>query len=397
MPKFQDKAEDSFNAFIERTSIQYTIKGKFSGLTFAIKDIIDVAGCRTTAGSAALKDNRAATNSFVASKILEEGGTIIGKTNTDEFAMDATGITSFFGPCLNPYDVNRICGGSSGGSAAAVASGLADVGIGTDTGGSTRIPASLCGVYGFKPSHGLIPMDGIIPFSKSLDTVGFITRNIATMESVARGMLSKKLEENIVKRTSKTLRAAYFSSGSSDETEALKDMVFRSLKDVQEINFDNFIKTGFDLRRKIVAKEGAEYHKSEFGNSISLYQPQIRKFIEIGNNVTASAYNEALQKSEGLRQTYRNLFEQFDVILSPTTEISAPLIKDVMEKPDFYRELLVRNTGFFNVVNAPSISIPAPVGSHMPVGLMASSHENQDLKLLDMAREIDSALSKIKN
>ncbi len=389
---YQDN--DRFNSFITRATVKPQKWGEFSGITFAIKDIIDVEGQKTTAGSAILKDNIALTNSYVASKILGLGGTIAGKTNTDEFAMDATNITSFFGPCLNPQDPARICGGSSGGSAAAVSTRLADVGIGTDTGGSTRIPASLCGVYGFKPTTGWIPMDGVVPFSRTLDTVGILAGNLSMVRKVFNG-LSHGHDQNKSK-TSKNqiLHAAYFTSKGSRESGELKDMVFDNIPDVREIDFEKFLAEGFKIRRKIVAKEGADYHFARYGELVQDYQPQIRKFLEIGRGISDTEYKEALQESCELKVKYRELFSDFDVILCPTTEIPAPAINEVKSRPDYYRELLVRNTGFFNAVFAPSISLPVKMENSMPIGLMASSYEGNDKELLDISASIEKRLKK---
>ncbi len=388
------QGEDRFNSFITRATVKPHGEGEFSGMTFAIKDIIDVEGQKTTAGSAILKDNIALADSYVASKILGLGGTIVGKTNTDEFAMDATNITSFFGPCHNPHDPARICGGSSGGSAVAVSTRLADVGIGTDTGGSTRIPASLCGVYGFKPTTGWIPMDGVVPFSRTLDTVGILARDLPTVKKVFRNLSKEHLQNNSNFPVKGNLRAAYFTSGGSKESCELKDMVFDSMPETIEIDFEKFINEGFDVRRKIVAKEGADFHLAKYGELIKDYQPQIRKFLEIGQEITDTEYREALGRSSELRERYRELFSEFDVILSPTTEISAPTISEVKKRPDYYRGLLVRNTGFFNAVFAPSISLPVKMESGMPFGLMASSYEGDDTGLLDISALIEKMLKK---
>lgn len=383
--------EDKFNSFITRTTIKSKNHGEFSGITFAIKDIIDVEGLNTTAGSAILKGASARSNSYIASKILELGGVITGKTNTDEFAMDATNVTSFYGPCLNPNDPTRICGGSSGGSAAAVKACLADVGIGTDTGGSTRIPASLCGVYGFKPTTGSIPMDGVIPFSYTLDTIGILARRLPLIQKVFNNIITTSTGNS--KTHKGTLRVGYFTSKRSPESVELRNIVLQSLPEVTEIDFRKFLSEGFDIRRKIVAKEAAEYYLQKYRDQINYFQPQTKKFIQIGQGISQADYKAALQKSIQLKEDYRNLFNDFDLILCPTTEISAPKIADVRSQPDYYRELLVSNTGFFNVVFAPSISLPIYTTGKMPIGLMCSSYEGNDSNLLEMSNFI---LNKLK-
>lgn len=385
--------KDKYNALIDRQNVRRSIGGYFSNITFAVKDIIDVAGIRTTCGSALLKENVAISDSFIASRILELGGTIIGKTNTDEFAMDATNLTSYFGPCLNPNDMTRICGGSSGGSAASVAGGLSDVGIGTDTGGSTRIPASLCGIFGLKPTTGLIPMDGIIPFSKTLDTVGVMAGDIPNIKRVLLGLIPNGAKIKARVKRKSLLRVGFFSSGGSIESEMLKELVFDLFDEALEIDFQKILREGFNIRRAIVAKESSDFHQKMFGDSIDCYQPQTKKFLEIGKKITDKDYRQSLEKIKSLKETYKDLFSDVDVILCPATEITAPKITEVKASPDYFRELLVKNTGFFNVVFAPSISIPVRFRRHMPIGLLASSIEGEDFSLISLAETIHQKIN----
>ncbi len=379
---------DPWNAFISLQTFKSSVKGIFSGLSFAIKDIIDVEGIRTTAGSFILEKNVARSNATIVSRILDLGGTIVGKANTDEFAMDVTNLTSYYGPCLNPFDKKKICGGSSGGSAAAVSTGLADVGIGTDTGGSTRIPGSLCGVFGFKPTTGSIPTSGVIPFSRTLDTIGILSRDISTTRTAFKGLVEGPPSTDKRRIELKNLRVGFFSSSDSKQSKFFRDEVSDVFPNTIELDFDGFLERGFKIRRTIVAKEGADYHTSNFSDKMDLYHPQVRKFIEIGRKITEEEYVDAIEKSGEIKSDYEEVFKEVDIILCPTTEISAPSIDEVKHSPDYYRELLVRNTGFFNVVKAPSISIPVHFDGNLPIGLMVSSIENKDLDLLNYAEKI---------
>ncbi|KAJ3317827.1 Trimeric GatFAB AmidoTransferase(AdT) complex subunit [Boothiomyces sp. JEL0866] len=155
--------------------------GKLAGIPIAIKDNFATADLQTTCGSKILSNYNSPIESTVVRKLKEAGGLIIGKSNMDEFGMGSFNANSFYGPTLNPIDLTRVCGGSSGGSAAAVAAGFCEAAIGSDTGGSVRLPASYCGVYGFKPSYGSISRYGLIPYANSLDTVGILSKNIDTV------------------------------------------------------------------------------------------------------------------------------------------------------------------------------------------------------------------------
>lgn len=385
--------EDMSNAFIRRTRIREKMQGEFSNLTFALKDIIDVKGIATTAGSAALINRIPKKNSYVSRRILALGGTIVGKTNTDEFAMDATNLSSAFGPCLNPLDHSRICGGSSGGSAAAVSAGLSDIGIGTDTGGSTRIPASLCGVYGFKPSTGLIPMDGVIRFSSTLDTIGIISRDISSLKKVFLGLLPGKMKLKKCVKSPRQLKVGFFKSSNTDESEHIRRIVYKVYDTTFEINFSRKIAEGFKVRRNIVTREAAKFHLANHPDLIEKYQPQTKKLLRIGTRIRDSDYLDSLSKMSNLESEYLEIFDEIDLLVAPTTEISAPTIAEVLKSRDYYRELLVRNTGFFNVVGAPSISIPLYQKGKMPIGVMISSYRYDDLNLLTIAQRMSRELN----
>src|SRR6202040_5201 len=159
-------------------------RGPLHGIPIALKDLIDTAGVRTTAGSAVFKDRIPSEDATVVRKLKEAGAVFLGKLNMHEFAFGATSVTSFYGAVVNPYAADRIAGGSSGGSAAAVAAGLCYAALGSDTGGSIREPAAFCGIVGLKPTYGAVSNRGVIPLSWSLDTLGPLTRTVADSATV---------------------------------------------------------------------------------------------------------------------------------------------------------------------------------------------------------------------
>ena len=177
------RSDDDFGAFVPgpRTEIAPTGSGAFDGLTFVVKDLIDVAGTVTGGGNPDWHEQQelATTSAVVVQRFLQAGAAMVGKTVTDELAFSLEGENEHYGTPINPRCPERLPGGSSSGSAVAVAAGLADVGLGTDTGGSVRVPASFCGLYGYRPTHGRVPMTGVIPFAPSFDTVGLFARTPA--------------------------------------------------------------------------------------------------------------------------------------------------------------------------------------------------------------------------
>src|SRR6476660_5866814 len=198
----QTISPEQSGAFIEKFTVPPTKDGPLRGLTFAVKDLIDVAGHRTGCGNPTwlAAHPPAAVNAFCVEQLLAVGATCIGKTITDEFAFSLLGENFHYGTPLNPAAPDRVPGGSSNGSASAVACGLVDFAIGTDTGGSVRVPASNCGIWGWRPSHGLISVAGVMPFSPTLDTVGVFARDVNVLQRVAAVLLATDTSINELSR-----------------------------------------------------------------------------------------------------------------------------------------------------------------------------------------------------
>ncbi|AHC51251.1 amidase [Sulfolobus acidocaldarius SUSAZ] len=383
-----EELNSRYNIFTRLVNIKKRDKGRLSNLKFSIKDIIDIKGVPTTAGSRILNNYIPDSNAYVVEKILEEGGEIIGKTNTHEFAMGATNTSSIFGPVKNPYDVERISGGSSGGAAVSVALGLVDVGVGTDTGGSVRIPAALCGVIGFKPSIGLIPTDGIIPFSWSIDTVGFLVKDMQTLNRVLEVTLTDKTV--LVSQIRRKPRVGLFLFGDDEVSRVLKPIVdtLNNYFDIKEIHNEILEKYSGDVRRKIVLPEAYSYHKKWFNERKDDYFPDVRRLLENGSKILGYEYVDALRLRHVLIREYMKIFSDVDVLISPTTKVVAPKISEVIGNELTFREKLVSNTEIFNVTGAPSISIPVTQLNGLPVGLMVSGELYQDGTVLDIAKRI---------
>lgn len=391
-----EELNTKYNIFITINRMKCRDKGKLRDLKFGIKDIILTKGVRTTAGSKILKDFIPNENAYVIDKILAEGGEIIGKTNTHEFALGATNTSSLIGPAKNPYDPERISGGSSGGSAVAVALGLVDVGIGTDTGGSVRIPASLCGVIGFKPTYGIIPTDGVIPFSWTFDTIGFLAKDISLIRRTIEALAENKIPFISYSKRRPTLGLFLF--GDYETSKALEPVINKlsSYFDLVEVESELLIKYSRIVRKNIALAEASSYHMKYYDKYKELYSSDVRKLIEEGFKISATDYVNSLRIRKILLEEYFFIFKKIDALISPTTRIVAPKIKDVIGNELKYRDSLIANTEIFNTLGAPSISIPVTKLNDLPVGLMISGEPYKDGTVLDIAEEIMGIVGFIK-
>ncbi|BCU70504.1 amidase [Stygiolobus caldivivus] len=391
-----ESLNSKYNIFITIKRVKERERGKLSGLKFAIKDIIDVKGLPTTAGSRFLH-YIPETNAYIVQKILNEGGEIIGKTNTHEFAMGATNTSSLIGPAKNPIDPERISGGSSGGSAVAVALGLADIGVGTDTGGSIRIPASLCGVIGFKPTTGLISTEGVIPFSWTFDTVGFLTKDIKLLSKILDSVLDNKIP--LVYQAKRKPKIGLFLFGDDIASKTLLKFVNKLSNYYDIVEIDNRIirKYASFVRKTIALSEAYSYHKRWFEIQKQNYSEDVKKLLEIGKSILGYEYVESLRIRNVIIREYIKIFSKVDVLISPTTKAPAPKIADVVGKELEYRDILISNTEIFNVVGAPSISIPVEKVDNLPIGLMISGLPYEDGVVLDIAERILGIVGFISN
>ncbi len=394
-----DKLEEinsQLNSFITIHKIEPANSGPLSNITFGIKDIIYTRGIKTTAGSKILRDFVPDDNAWVVQKILDSGGTILGKTNTHEFAFGATGTSSIAGPAKNPVDRDRITGGSSSGSIAAVASRMVDVGIGSDTGGSIRIPASLCGVPGFKPTRGRVPLDGIMPLSWTLDTIGISALRIDIIRKVFSILSQEKQGPTASANLREKPRLGKFlfdHSGYSSKLEPVMNELEKHFE-IADAELPLLHEKGAEVRRNITLAEAATYHKQYFETRSNDYSPDVRHLIELGREMKAMEYVESLRQRDKIMREYSSSFGEYDLIVSPTTRIPAPRIDSVLGNEMDYRDDLISNTELFNVVDAPSISIPVAKSNGLPLGLMISGALFQDDLVLDVAEKVLEIIAK---
>jgi aspartyl-tRNA(Asn)/glutamyl-tRNA(Gln) amidotransferase subunit A len=383
------------------------LRGPLHGIPIALKDNIDTAGIRTTAASSLYDDRVPDQDAEVARRLKDAGAILIGKTNLHEFAMGGTNATSYYGPVRNPWALDRNPGGSSGGSAAAVAAGLCFGALGTDTGGSIRIPAAYCGVVGLKATYGLVSIRGIIPLTFSLDHCGPITRTVEDAALMLNALAGyDKLDIASVDHSKEDYaaamkqpvaglrlgipRAPFFDLLDADvakSVEAAIGVLAKLTRSVKEVTLPS-------VRDISLAGEANAYHEEMFGRLPERYQIPTRRNLQNNANRKASEYVRARWKLELLRRTIDDAFTDFDLVALPTRrriprKIDAAAKRERTDKP-LNPEL--DNTGQFNVYGVPAISTPCGfTSSGLPVGLMIAGPRFSEGRVLALAQAYELA------
>ena len=339
-----------------------------AGTVVAVKDLVDVAGMVTTAGGIILPNEPAARDAPVVERIRRDGCVVVGKTNLHEFAYGVTSANIHYGNVLNPHDPSRVAGGSSGGSAVAVAAGMCDWAIGSDTGGSIRIPASLCGIAGFKPALGTIELDGVIPLSWSLDTLGPMAPDVASAARAFSMMSGETVGLEGLARPRLAVPAGWV--GDLDEpTQRAWRLVSDGLPEIEFVDHDQLFRNGLT----ILLVEAATYHRRWAAAFPDKYAVDVLGHIRRGLGVPAVDFEEALRARPGLRQAAERAMDGVDALLLPATAIVAPLVGAGQE----VREPLARFTRPFNTTGQPVVALPAPVRG-LPVGMQVVGRTNAD-------------------
>lgn len=375
-------------------------RGPLHGIPVALKDLIDTAGVRTTAASCLYQDRTPTEDAAVVRRLRRAGAVIVGKNNLHEFAYGGSSLVSYFGDMRNPWDLGRITGGSSGGSAAAVVAGMAYAAIGTDTAGSIREPAALCGCVGLKPTYGRVPSRGVIPLSLSLDHVGPLTATVADAAIVLQAIAGYDAADittaevpvseyvSASRQGAKLLRVgvprAYFFDDLDAEVASAMDHALHGIEtlvaQLTEVALD------VPTDRRLQAAESYAVHAESIVENPELYQAETLRRIRTGENVSAAEYIRLRRELKESRRTIRQVFADVDVLVTPTTPMPAPAIADLKANLDALRpaELkLLRNTRPFNVWGLPAISVPCGFTQKgLPIGLqIAAPHWREDLAL----------------
>lgn len=368
-------------------------RGPLHGVPVALKDLICTRGVRTTMGSAFFEDHVPDRDAAVVDKLGEAGAVIVGKTNTHEFAYGTTGDRSHFGPARNPRDLARITGGSSSGSGAAVAAGLAYGSLGSDTGGSVRIPAALCGAVGMKPTFGRVSKRGVFPLAWVLDHVGPLTRTVednALMMNVLAGhdrldpYSAARDPEDFARDIGRGVRGGTVGVPGGFYYERLEEEVgervahaaevFRDLgATVREVEVPHLHET-LEAQRLVLAAEAYAVHEERFLAEPEKFDEEVRERIEAGARPGAYEYANAQRAKLRSSHAFSRAFEEVDVLLTPTVPIPATLIgqreANVGGTDVPVRAELNRLTGPTNLNGLPSLSVPCGhTRAGLPVGL----------------------------
>ena len=337
-----------------------------SGVPFAVKDLIDVEGTPTRAGSAAFSEAEpAAADAPVVARLREAGAVLVGKTALHEIAFGTTGLNAYEGTPRNPRDRSRICGGSSSGSAAAVAGGSAAFALGTDTGGSVRIPAALCGVVGFKPGFGRLSTAGVLPLATSLDHVGVLAADVATASAAFAAMSPPAPGDPPLRSIG--LDASALESASEPVAAAFE----RALKSFRGIEVEEITPPDPELvmaaSTTILFFEAAAQHRERLRLDPSRYGADVRERLVLGGAMSPESHAEALEAARAIRSAVIRLLRDFDAIVGPTVAIVAPPLEDAVTDAALARRL-VEHTRLANLTGLPALSLPVPTDG-LPVGL----------------------------
>jgi aspartyl-tRNA(Asn)/glutamyl-tRNA(Gln) amidotransferase subunit A len=386
-------------------------RGLLHGIPIALKDLVDVAGVPTTAASRLFSDRRPDEDAELVRRLRDAGAVLIGKTNLHEFAYGGSSVISTHGPVHNPRAPERTPGGSSGGSAAAVAAGMCYAAIGTDTGGSIRQPAALCGIVGLKPSYGLVSVRGVVPLSWTLDHAGPMARAVADAAAVLtaiagydpRDINSHRFPATdyvaALDRDVRSLRLGiartHFFESLDAEIQARIDQAIAQLERMTSGKCE--VPVPIDTDRAVHAAEAWTYHREFVERTPELYHPETLRRIQSGADIAASHYIQARQRVQSLRRDSSELFRMADVLVTPTVPTTPPKISELLADLDQLRPrelVLLRNTRPFNVLGLPTITVPCGCTSAgLPVGLQLAAARGAEATLLALAHAYERTVT----
>ncbi|SSW67316.1 amidase [Achromobacter agilis] len=383
------------------------VRSAVDGLPISIKDLFDIEGETTMAGSVAREGEPAAdADAEVVQRLVAAGAVIIGRTNMTEFAYSGLGINPHYGTPLNPYDraTGRIPGGSSSGAAVSVADGMSAAAIGSDTGGSVRIPAALCGLTGFKPSAWRVSMAGVLPLSANLDSIGPIAASVrccAELDSILSGD-GGPAPEPMPLRGLRLAIPATLALDAMDKhvAESFAAAVAR-LKDagalVDEISIPEFAElSAINAKGGFTAAEAWAWHRDLIARAGKRYDPRVVSRIMRGKDMSAADYLDLLDAREAWVAAVDRRIAGYDALIMPTTPIVAPAVADLQASDDAYyaaNGLILRNPTLINFLDGCALSLPCQAAGTAPVGFMIAGSNGADRRILAIGLSVEELLA----
>lgn len=377
---------------IDARMIRGEAVGPLAGVPFAVKDLFDITGEVTTAGAKSRLNAKPAKNDAeVVRRLKAAGAILVGTLNMDEFAYGFATVNAHFGTTANPYDVTRLAGGSSGGSAAAVAAGLVPVSLGSDTNGSVRVPASLCGVWGMRPADQAISLSGVFPFVEMLDTVGPFARNVSDLKTVYEVLSGTTVAEDI-----QDLRVArltgFFQRNAAPEALGAVAAVMAHLKSDRVASLPE-AEAGRSAGFLITAAMGGALHLDALRDHAEDYDPAVRDRLIAGAMMPSAALAKALAYRTVYRARFAKLFEDHDILVAPATPCSAPLIHDATVMVDGQAVPARAHLGIYaqaiSLAGVPVISAPLKTDG-LPIGLQFIARAGDEAKLFGLMARLEA-------
>jgi len=392
------------NAFITTFDLSPTDSGPLDGLRFAVKDTIDVAGFKTGCGNPTWRDSHpaAVVHAVCVEQLLHAGARCVGKTISDELAFSLLGENHFYGTPLNAHAPDRVPGGSSSGSASAVACGLVDFALGTDTGGSTRVPASNCGIWGFRPSHGFVSLAGVNPLAPSFDTVGVLAQNADVLAKVGLVLLAAASVSPNKPRTIHLIREA-FALADADVQQSLSEPLQRlreifggavresSLQELVGDDAGHGFATWVDSFCVIQWAEIESCLGAWISHARPEFGPEIAASFQLMKQLDRCRVAEALQRREEYFQSLHEFLEPTDVLCIPTAPALAPLKGHPPRRSSSgtgYYPRTLSLTSVAGMGRLPQVSLPIADADGVPVGLSLLARHGRDSFLLQVAKNV---------
>ena len=391
---------------IDKLRVAGLVMSPIAGMPISIKDLFDVAGETTMAGSRVRENSAPALrDANIIKKLRSAGAILIGRTNMTEFAFSGLGINPHYGTPLNPWNRTeaRIPGGSSSGAAVSVSDNMAVAGIGTDTGGSVRIPSALCGLTGFKPTAARVSTSGAFPLSTTLDSIGPLAKSVnccAILDQVMRG----EVTGHVADRPIETLTLAVPQTLVFDDIEEKVANDFQRVMSLLATSGAKIVDIPFDILSEIPkANSKGGYAAIEAFVALhdllkkdeNSFDPRVAVRIKRGEQMTAREYIELMNARRTICEVSNKISRNFDALLMPTVPVIAPVLKDLENSDDLYHQmnlLMLRNCSFGNFLDRCAVSLPIHEPETAPVGLMVMGKTHGDDRLLEIAKTIETAI-----